>query len=68
MCNASLMSIFFLTGNWWIDSCTYTSHLLGPWYETEQVPVGEVPGIYWESWKNRSHSLKAVNMLVGRDE
>ena len=47
---------------------TYTSHLLGLWYETEQVPAGEVPGLFWESWTVCRHSLKAVRMPVGRDD
>lgn len=68
--STKIIIIYFshFAGYWWIDSCNYTSHLNGKWYPTEEVPEGGEPGIYWESWKNRNHSLKAVRMLVGRDD
>lgn len=54
-------------GDWWIG-CDYTSNLNGQWYPTETVPAGGAPGLYWGSWKNASYSLKAVQILVGRDD
>lgn len=64
----SKICLLMIAGDWWINSCDYASNLNGKWYPTETVPAGEPAGIYWRSWKDKSHSLQAVQMMLSRDD
>ena len=51
------------TGAWWYNACT-NSNLNGVYYLGPNSPGGK--GVFWESWKGPSYSLKVTEMKVRR--